>query len=174
MSSAPNILQNLELRKNCTNLRVSTPPRTVSSSRWPCARRTCLHRDRHRQSWRNTHQKPTKPWDFAWHLPWGPPPLGIGWRCISNACPFAQCAGKMRTAGHGRSLPPPTPYLAKTDPESIATAADETGREMLSLGSLPRPYHALLHEVVPVASRESHGFLPILFPMVFFGGLLSQ
>ena len=56
--------------------------------------------------------------------------------------------------------------LAKIDPESIATAANETGREMLSLGSLPRPYHALQHEVVPVASRESHGFLPILFPMV--------
>ena len=62
--------------------------------------------------------------------------------------------------------------LGKIDPESIATAANETGREMLSLGSLPRPYHALQHELVPVASRESHRFLPIPFPMVSFFVLL--
>ena len=77
----------------------------------------------------------------------------------------------MWTAGHGRSLRPPTPYLAKTDPKNIARAADESALETLLSGSLPRPYHALQHELVPVASRESHWFLPIRFAMVFLLGL---
>ena len=81
---------------------------------------------------------------------------------------------KFWMAGHGRSPRPPTPYLAKTDPKNIARAEDENASETLLLGSLPRPYHALQHELVPVASRESHWWLPILFPVVFFGGLTLQ
>ena len=73
-------------------------------------------------------------------------------------------------ACHGRSLRPPTPCLAKTDPKNIARAEDENASETLLLGSLPRPYHALQYQLVPVASRKSHWWLPILFPTVFFGG----
>ena len=172
MSWGPNTLHNLESQRSYATLTASTPPRTVSSSRSPCAQHTCPHTDRHHQSWRNTHRKPSKWWDFSWRLRWGPPPVDIWWRCISIACPLAQCHGKMWMAGRGRSLRPPTPCLAKTDPKNIARAADESARETLLSGSLPRPDHALQHELVPVASRESHWWLPILFAVVFLLGLL--
>ena len=66
-----------------------------------------------------------------WTRDWNTSP-SIGWRCISIACPLGQCARKMRMAGHGRSLRPPTPCLAKTDPKNIATAEDESDKIFLT------------------------------------------
>ena len=193
MSSAPNILQNLELRKNCTNVRVSTPPRpfwrwwfvrhtnydrlswhktvrflllpTVTSSpighaievhcdqldgdvfqsrvlfssnvQWGGPHRRCQEKSHRfvgfwwvlRQLRHNTHQKRPKRWDFAWHLQSGPPPLDIGLRYLSIACPLAQCAGKMQTAHHDRSLPPPTPYLARFHPQLWRCFLDQSWQD---------------------------------------------
>ena len=76
MSWGPNTLHNLESRRSYANLRASTPPRTVSSSRSPCAQHTCPHTawilmmmtcitSHHHQNSRSIHQKPSKRWDFS-------------------------------------------------------------------------------------------------------------
>ena len=138
-------------------LTASTPPRTVSSSRSPCAQHTCPHTESSSSKLTQYSPEaiqmvrfllaPTVRSSPSGHL------MAMYFNRVSSS---AMCTEKCLMAGRGRSLRPPTPCLAKTDLKNIARAADESARETLLSGSLPRPDHALQHELVPVASRESH------------------